>query len=513
MKSCYKFLLMFVFILMSTTTIFATENSYKLVKELTYKNTTKKQLPRNATIEVMIGTKDTVQYQKDGDIVINPAPDELKRDEYGNVYAYYNMEGFGPGNEFNIKIERTFDLETFDREISVRTNSEVNDDNEIYLEPQLRIESDEPEIIAKAKELTYELSSDYKKARAIFEFVNTELYYTTSEQYANKGAAAALKNKKGVCEEFATLYVALCRAIDIPARAVEGYMFELVKETDEDDNEIEYYKLTNHLWSEIYLEEHGWVPVETCFSYEEDGKRVPYDDAFCKIESIEYIATGLYNYEKANRAYTGYLDEIEFSETLTKISNDETEERHEFSDITENYAWSKDAIDNLYMFEIVKGYTDEEFGPEKNISRIEFMTMLSRTLKQMGYYAEEGGLVYYHMDYDQNHWSKKEYDYLMRCYQAIEPSDTVSMGYYTLAGVFGSSLQMDKPITREEVVALMDCFLKSKGVGTSFSDIENSSFKESIIKANENGLINVYPDGTFTLVDNVVPDIFIIALF
>ena len=151
----------------------------------------------------------------------------------------------------------------------------------------------------------------------------------------------------------------------------------------------------------------------------------------------------------------------------------------------------------LYELGIVKGYTENEFGPEKNISRIEFMTMLSRTLKQMGNYAVEGGLVYYHMDYDQTHWSKNEYDYLMRCYQAVEPSDLASMGYYTLAEVFGSSIEMNKAITREEVVALMDCFLKYESAEVDFTDIENSNFKESILKAYESGLINGYPDGTF----------------
>ncbi|MBR4110780.1 MAG: S-layer homology domain-containing protein [Clostridia bacterium] len=495
MRRFNRFFLIWIMILMSISTVFATENRYQLVREMTYKNTSK-ITSKNGFVEVMIGTKDTVQYQKDGDIIINPAPDEIRKDEFGNIFAYYDMSDLRPGNEFRIRIQRTFDLEKFEREISVRTNAEITDENMIYLEPQKNIDSDDADIVAKAKELTYEISSDYKKALALFEFVNTEMEYTTNEAYANKGAISALENKKGVCEEFTTLYVALCRAIGIPARAVEGYKFEEISEEDEYGTITTEYKLINHVWAEIYLEEHGWLPVEPTVIYAPQGTRIAYTEAFCKIEGIEYIATGIYNAEESSRTMRKYIEETAYVEALTKVP-DVLPEPHEFSDITEKYAWSEDAINTLYDLNIVKGYTEDEFGPERNISRIEFITMFSRTLSQMGYFAPQGGQVYYHMDYDQTHWSKEEYDFLMRCYHAVDPQDLASMGYYNIANVFGSTLNMNKSITREEVVALMDAFLKYEGTGVDFTDIAKSSFKQSIIKAYESGLINGYPDGTF----------------
>ena len=56
--------------------------------------------------------------------------------------------------------------------------------------------------------------------------------YDESSAYANKGALSALKNMKGVCEEFTTLFVAMCRAVDIPSRAIEGYQVEDVVSGD-----------------------------------------------------------------------------------------------------------------------------------------------------------------------------------------------------------------------------------------------------------------------------------------
>ena len=57
---------------------------------------------------------------------------------------------------------------------------------------------------------------------------------------------------------------------------------------------------------------------------------------------------------------------------------------------------------------------------------------------------------------------------------------------------------MNKPITRAEVVALMDAFMdEDDDTECELTDINNSRFKSSIIKAYSNGLINGYPDGTF----------------
>ena len=82
----------------------------------------------------------------------------------------------------------------------------------------------------------------------------------------------------------------MCRAVGIPARAVEGYKFETITEEDDYGVVTEEYELTNHVWAEIYLEEHGWLPVEPTVIYAPQGERIAYTDAFCKLENIEYIA-------------------------------------------------------------------------------------------------------------------------------------------------------------------------------------------------------------------------------
>lgn len=498
-------IMLLLFIVSSSFAVFASEE-YVLKREMVYTNEKSTELSKGF-VEIMIGQKNFTEYQEDKDIVITPGPDEVREDEFGNLYAYYDVSGYKPGRTLKVTIQRTFKPDIYNKEISVRSESTVNDDNDLYVEEQTRVDSTNSKIMSKAKELTEGLSSDYKRALALFEFVNTEMEYVTSDGYANKGAVSAIENKKGVCEEFATLYGALCRAVNIPCKLVEGYRYEkkVVKESEVifDDTvgdyvltEPEYeYEIINHLWNEIYLDDYGWVPVDTCVIYAPQGDRTAYTDTFCAIKNEEYIATGVYNYEKANRTMLG-IKEVSYEEEMFPASLIVKEE-HSFSDIG-SYTWAEEAIDSLYEMKIIKGYTDSEYGPAGNVSRIEFIALLSRVLKSMNYQPMKGGMVYYFMDYDKSHYSKTEYDYLMRCLEDENPYDKFAIGYYSMSNIFGSSLEINKPITRGEVVALLDAFLKYEAESIpEFNDINGHKFTNSILKAYSNGLIKGYGDGSF----------------
>ena len=395
-----------------------------------------------------------------------------------------------PNEKLTVTVERRATVSTFvtDEPILARSNGSVTDENRKYVLPQERIESDNQAIINKANEITEGLTTDYRKASAIFEYVNTTLSYDASTGYANKGALSALNTGKGVCEEFATLYVALCRAEEIPARVVAGYKVEEVNGKD---------TLIDHAWAEIYLDDYGWLPVETTVVYTVNGQRLPYWNTFCSLNEPNHIATELYYIgEKGNRQYQN-ITETSFKENLYVGSDIVESEQNSFVDIA-SYQWAASSIQTLFELGIVKGYSDTEFGPAKNISRIEFITMLSRTLKYREKDYVANARVYYYPSYDRNHWSKEEYDYLMRCYQFYAPSDMMSAGYNNLSDVFGDGANLEKAITRGEAVALMDVFMKDVTAWNAFSDVPTySKFAGSIAKAYSAGIIDGYPDGTF----------------
>lgn len=87
----------------------------------------------------------------------------------------------------------------------------------LYLGPSPYIESKNPKIAALAKELTADKEHDWQKAEAIYDYVHDNVKYVNGPL---KGAARALADKTGDCEELTSLFIATCRAAKIPARSV-----------------------------------------------------------------------------------------------------------------------------------------------------------------------------------------------------------------------------------------------------------------------------------------------------
>jgi len=85
------------------------------------------------------------------------------------------------------------------------------------LGPSPYIESRHPKIVAAAKEAIADKETDWEKAEAIYNWVREHVNYTSGEL---KGAARALFDKQGDSDELTSLFVAMCRAVKIPARTV-----------------------------------------------------------------------------------------------------------------------------------------------------------------------------------------------------------------------------------------------------------------------------------------------------
>lgn len=116
-----------------------------------------------------------------------------------------------------------------------------SDREALWLAPQRFIESDDATIIAAARRLRG--GDDFVTIRNIYDFVSTELRYA-GYVAENLGATYALRERRGDCTEYATLVVALCRALGIPARMVEGYV---------SDRSFVPAAKDYHDWAEVWL--------------------------------------------------------------------------------------------------------------------------------------------------------------------------------------------------------------------------------------------------------------------
>ncbi len=117
-----------------------------------------------------------------------------------------------------------------------------------YLAPTENIQSDAPEIRELARKIVSGTSDDFEKVAKLAIWVNRNVKY--DERYAteNKDALWVLKHRRGVCAEFTTLFIALARAVGIPAKY--SYVYALGKNGWE-----------SHAIAEVYI--YGrWIPVD-----------------------------------------------------------------------------------------------------------------------------------------------------------------------------------------------------------------------------------------------------------
>ncbi|MBI1246358.1 transglutaminase domain-containing protein [bacterium] len=104
-----------------------------------------------------------------------------------------------------------------------------------YLGASPFIESRHGEIRKQAREIVKDIDSDWKKVEAIYDWVRDNITFTTTN---NTNAVTCLREKKGDFEDVTGLFIALCRAEDIPTRMVwiPGSSYAEFYLEDADDN-------------------------------------------------------------------------------------------------------------------------------------------------------------------------------------------------------------------------------------------------------------------------------------
>ena len=130
-----------------------------------------------------------------------------------------------------------------------------------YLAPEPLIESDAPEILAEAELAAGHLIGSRARAEELTRYVNGLL--DKKPTMSLPSAREVLRTKIGDCNEHTALYVAMARALEIPARIAVGLVHM---------RGAFYY----HAWPEVYLDEGDgrglWLPVDpTLNQFPADG--------------------------------------------------------------------------------------------------------------------------------------------------------------------------------------------------------------------------------------------------
>lgn len=123
-----------------------------------------------------------------------------------------------------------------------RLPQKMSPDVRRYLAPSPFIESRHTKITSLAREIVGAEPNAWRQVELLYDWVREHVEYKNGEL---KGALAALKDGDGDCEELTSLFIALCRARQIPARTVW---------------------IPDHCYPEFYLEDQEgqghWIPCQ-----------------------------------------------------------------------------------------------------------------------------------------------------------------------------------------------------------------------------------------------------------
>ena len=120
------------------------------------------------------------------------------------------------------------------------------------LEPEPLIQSDDPRIIERAQQLTARRTRWRQDPKEVARTLTTSVYNMLEKRitFSVPNAVQVLETLQGDCNEHTVLYVAMARALGLPARTAVGLVHV---------NGAFYY----HAWPEVWLGE--WVAVDPTF--------------------------------------------------------------------------------------------------------------------------------------------------------------------------------------------------------------------------------------------------------
>jgi hypothetical protein len=130
------------------------------------------------------------------------------------------------------------------------------------LEPEPLIQSDDERIIRRAREITSRRSQWQQRPKDVASQLTTGVYAMLEKSitFSVPNAVQVLETLRGDCNEHTVLYVAMARALGLPARTAVGLVYV---------NGAFFY----HAWPEVWLDE--WVAVDPTFGqYPADASHI-----------------------------------------------------------------------------------------------------------------------------------------------------------------------------------------------------------------------------------------------
>jgi transglutaminase-like putative cysteine protease len=166
-------------------------------------------------------------------------------DCFGNLCQRFTLPKGGSvlTVEHEAEVEDQVDV---DRRAAQVPPAQLPDDTLLYLLQSRYCPSDM--MAQRALEIVQGCPPGYPQAERVANWIRDHIEYRYGVSESSTSALDTLKQRAGVCRDFAHVGVALCRSLMMPARVVVGYLHELEP-------------MDMHAWYEVYLGDR-WFPFD-----------------------------------------------------------------------------------------------------------------------------------------------------------------------------------------------------------------------------------------------------------
>lgn len=189
-----------------------------------------------------------------------------QEDAFGNVVHYFNAEGRIDALTVSVEGE----VETADTAGIVRGAVE-RFPPELYLRNTTLAEADEAIAAYAAHHQAAAAGDRLTLLHRLLAGLNEELTFDTDPTHAATTAAESFALRRGVCQDFAHIFIACCRSIGVPARYVSGYLRRI-------DGVV--MQEAGHAWAEAFVPDLGWVAFDPAHGH-------------CATDAYVRVAVGL----------------------------------------------------------------------------------------------------------------------------------------------------------------------------------------------------------------------------
>jgi len=180
----------------------------------------------------------------------------LSTEPHGEVMHYVDRYG----NDV-----RYFDVLMPHQRLSVTSVSEVSTPNEYFEAVQKLSPLDEFDYLSSTRYSTmsvelasfasaYERDDAQATAMTLMAAIYTQFKYEPGATTVHTSAEEVLQLRRGVCQDFAHVMIAMCRSLKIPARYVSGYLYS-ARVAERDD-------AASHAWVDVCVPGRGWISLD-----------------------------------------------------------------------------------------------------------------------------------------------------------------------------------------------------------------------------------------------------------